>query len=75
MKKILVFVMALSLSTMFSGCNNTDTSKDASSTVQESQKEEKRQNRHRTKQKKRMSNRWKLMKKKTAETMRLRIRF
>lgn len=41
MKKILVFVMALSLSTMFSGCNNTDTSKDASSTVQESQKEEK----------------------------------
>ena len=42
MKKILVFVMALSLSTMFSGCNNTDTSKDASSTVQESQKEEKK---------------------------------
>lgn len=41
MKKILVFVMALSLSTMFSGCKNTDTSKDASSTVQESQKEEK----------------------------------
>lgn len=41
MKKILVFVMALSLSTMFSGCNNTDSSKDASSTVQESQKEEK----------------------------------
>ena len=42
MKKILVFVMALSLSTIFSGCNNTDTSKDASSTVQESQKEEKK---------------------------------
>lgn len=42
MKKIVVFVMALSLSTMFSGCNNTDTSKDASSTVQESQKEEKK---------------------------------
>ena len=42
MKKILVFVMALSPSTMFSGCNNTDTSKDASSTVQESQKEEKK---------------------------------
>lgn len=43
MRKILVFVMALSLSAMFSGCgSNTDTSDKVTSNVQDTQKEDKK---------------------------------
>ena len=41
MKKILVFVMALSLSVMLLGCSGTDTSKEVTDTTQDAKQEEK----------------------------------
>lgn len=41
MRKVLVFVMALSLSVMLLGCSGTDTSKEANDTTQNTKQEEK----------------------------------
>ena len=41
MRKILVFVMALSLSVMLLGCSGTDTSKEVTDTMQNAKQEEK----------------------------------
>ena len=41
MRKILVFVMALSLSVMLLGCSGTDTSKEVTDTTQDAKQEEK----------------------------------
>ena len=41
MRKILVFVMVLSLSVMLLGCSGTDTSKEANDTTQNTKQEEK----------------------------------
>ena len=41
MRKILVFVMALSLSVMLLGCSGTDTSKEVKDTTQDTKQEEK----------------------------------
>jgi len=41
MRKVLVFVMALSLSVMLLGCSGTDTSKEANDTTQDTKQEEK----------------------------------
>ena len=40
MRKILVFVMVLSLSVMLLGCSGTDTSKEANDTTQNTKQEE-----------------------------------
>ena len=39
MRKVLVFVMALSLSVMLLGCSGTDTSKEAKDTTQDTSQE------------------------------------
>ena len=82
MRKVLVFVMALSLSVMLLGCSGTDTSKEAKDTTQDTSQEDKQdtsqekaepttgQNRQKDEQVEEMT-----AKKKTAETMKLRIRF
>lgn len=82
MRKVLVFVMALSLSVMLLGCSGTDTSKEAKDTTQDTSQEDKQDTsqekaeptQDKTEQK---VSKWKKMtaKKKTAETMKLRIRF
>ena len=41
MRKVLVFVMALSLSVMLLGCSGTDTSKEAKDTTQDTSQEDK----------------------------------
>ena len=82
MRKILVFVMVLSLSVMLLGCSGTDTSKEADDTTQNTKQEEKQDTsqekteptQDKTEQKDEQAEEM-TAKRKTAETMKLRIRF
>ena len=75
MRKVLVFVMALSLSVMLLGCSGTDTSKEAKDTTQDTSQEDKQDTSQEKAEPTQDKTEQKTAKKKTAETMKLRIRF